>query len=150
VNGNIDMRCVAGSVAGLRETGYAHHILRLMVFGNLLLLKGVRPHEALDWFYHAFIGGYEWVMGPNAVGMATYADGGRMMTKPYAAGGRYIDRMSDFWPECRYDPKQREGDDACPFTKGYWEFLERNEQRLRPNHHMRMPYRNLDRMSQRG
>ena len=149
-NGDTDMRCVADSVAGLRETGYAHHILRLMVFGNLLLLKGVRPREALDWFHHAFIDGYEWVMGPNAVGMATYADGGRMMTKPYAASGRYIDRMSDFCPDCRYDPKQREGDDACPFTKGYWEFLERNEKRLRPNNRMQMPYRNLDRMRQRG
>ena len=149
-NGDTAMRCVADSVAGLRETGYAHHILRLMVFGNLLLLKGVRPREALDWFHHAFIDGYEWVMGPNAVGMATYADGGRMMTKPYAASGRYIDRMSDFCPDCRYDPKQREGDDACPFTKGYWEFLERNEKRLRPNNRMQMPYRNLDRMRQRG
>lgn len=149
-SGETDMRCVADSVAGLRETAYAHHILRLMVFGNLLMLKGVRPGEAFSWFHHAFIDGYEWVMGPNAVGMATYADGGSMMTKPYAASGRYIDRMSDFCGSCRYDPTQREGEDACPFTKGYWEFLERNEERLRHNRRMQMPYRNLDRMRQRG
>ena len=145
-SGETDMRCVADSVAGLRETAYAHHIVRLMVFGNLLLLRGVHPREALDWFHHAFIDGYEWVMGPNVVGMATYGDGGRMMTKPYAAGGRYIDRMSDFCKECRFDPGKREGDDACPFTRGYWEFLERNEDRLRGNRRMQMQYRNLDRM----
>lgn len=149
-SGDTDMRCVADTVAGLRETAYAHHILRLMVFGNLLLLWGVRPDEAFGWFHHAFIDGYEWVMGPNAVGMATYADGGRTMTKPYAASGRYIDRMSDFCPRCRYDPAKREGDDACPFTVGYWEFLERNEERLRSNRRMQMPYRNLDRMRRRG
>ena len=83
--------------------GVCAHIVRLMVFGNLLLLRGVHPREALDWFHRAFIDGYEWVMGPNVVGMATYGDGGRMMTKPYAAGGRYIDRMSDFCKECRFD-----------------------------------------------
>ena len=121
-----------------------------MVFGNLLLLQGVRPDEAFAWFHHAFIDGYEWIMGPNAIGMATYADGGRMMTKPYAAGWRYIDRMSDFCGSCRYNPAQREGDDACPFTRGYWEFLERNEERLRHNRRMQMPYRNLDRMRQSG
>ena len=144
-SGETDMRCVADSVAGLRETAYAHHIVRLMVFGNLLLLRGVHPREALDWFHRAFIDGYEWVMGPNVVGMATYGDGGRMMTKPYAAGGRYIDRMSDFCKECRFDPGKREGDDAFP-TRGYWEFLERNEDRLRGNRRMQMQYRNLDRM----
>ena len=144
--GDTDMRCVADSVAGLRETAYAHHIVRLMVFGNLLLLHGVQPREAFDWFHHAFIDGYEWVMGPNAVGMATYGDGGRMMTKPYAASGRYIDRMSDFCKECRFDPAKREGDDACPFTRGYWEFLERNEGRLRDNRRMQLQYRNLDRL----
>ena len=113
-----------------RETAYAHHIVRLMVFGNLMLLRGVAPREAFDWFHHTFIDGFEWVMGPNAVGMATYGDGGRMMTKPYAASGRYIDRMSDFCGDCRYDPAKRDGDDACPFTRGYWEFLERDEERL--------------------
>lgn len=133
-------------MAGLRETAYAHHIVRLMVFGNLMLLHGVRPREALDWFHHSFIDGYEWVMGPNAMGMASYADGGQMMTKPYAAGGRYIDRMSDYCGHCRYDPTTREGADACPFSKGYWHFLERNEKRLRGNPRLAMPYRNLDRM----
>ncbi len=145
-SGKTDMRCVADAVAGLRETAYAHHIVRLMVFGNLMLLRGVKPGAAFDWFHHSFIDGYEWVMGPNAVGMATYGDGGRMMTKPYAAGGRYIDRMSDYCGDCRFDPTSREGEDACPFTRGYWEFLERNEKRLRPNRRMRLQYKNLDRL----
>ena len=146
LSGKTDMRCVADAVAGLRETAYAHHIVRLMVFGNLMLLRGVKPGAAFDWFHHSFIDGYEWVMGPNAVGMATYGDGGRMMTKPYAAGGRYIDRMSDYCGGCRFDPTSREGEDACPFTRGYWEFLERNEKRLRPNRRMRLQYKNLDRL----
>lgn len=149
-SGDTDMRCVADAVEGLRDTAYAHHIVRLMIFGNLMLLRGVKPRRAVDWFHHSFIDGYEWVMGPNVLGMATFADGGRMMSKPYAAGGRYVDRMSDYCGECRFDPTQREGEDACPFTKGYWQFLERNEEKLRPNRRMQMPYRNLDRMRGRG
>ncbi len=87
-----DMRCLTDAVAGLEETAYAHHIERLMLFGNLMLLLGVEPSQAFRRFDHSFVDGYEWVMAPNAIGMATYADGGRMMTKPYAASGRYVDR----------------------------------------------------------
>jgi deoxyribodipyrimidine photolyase-related protein len=85
-------------------------------------------------------------MAPNALGMAAYADGGAMMTKPYAASGRYIDRMSDHCGGCRYDPTRRTGDDACPFTTLYWDFLDRNRGSLAGNRRMRMPYRNLERM----
>jgi deoxyribodipyrimidine photolyase-related protein len=116
------MRCVADAMRGLRQTAYAHHIVRLMVFGNLTLLLGVRPELVYDWFHHSFIDGYPWVMAPNALGMATYADGGAMMTKPYAAS------------------------DACPFTTLYWDFLDRNRERLPQNRRMRMPYRNLERI----
>jgi deoxyribodipyrimidine photolyase-related protein len=145
-NGDTDMRCVADAMRGLRQTAYAHHIVRLMVFGNLTLLLGVRPELVYDWFHHSFIDGYPWVMAPNALGMATYADGGAMMTKPYAASGRYIDRMSDHCGDCRYDPTRRSGADACPFTTLYWDFLDRNRERLARNRRMRMPYRNLERI----
>ncbi len=86
-SGPTRMRCLDDSLTGLRETGYAHHIERLMLYGNLMLLLGVSPRAAVDWFHHAFVDGYEWVMAPNVEGMALWADGGRMMTKPYAVSG---------------------------------------------------------------
>ena len=144
--GATDMNCVGDAIAGLRETSYAHHIERLMLFGNLMLLLGVRPEEALEWFHVAFIDGYEWVMAPNVVGMALHADGGRMMTKPYAASGRYVDRMSDHCRGCRYDPKKRTGEDACPFTTLYWDFLARHRDRFAQNRRMGPILGNLDRM----
>lgn len=144
--GETGMACIADAVTGLQETAYAHHIERLMLFGNLILLLGVKPREAFDWFHQAFIDGYEWVMEPNVTGMATFADGGRMMTKPYAASGRYVNRMSDHCKPCRYDPTKRLGEDACPFTTLYWDFLDRNRKTLAGNHRMQMPMKNLDRM----
>ncbi|MFN8112725.1 MAG: cryptochrome/photolyase family protein [Solirubrobacterales bacterium] len=146
--GDTEMRCVADAVTGLRETAYAHHIERLMLFGNLMLLLGCDPHACLDWFRDSFIDGNEWVMDANVLGMATYADGGGVMTKPYAATGRYIDRMSDHCGECRYDPKQRTGEEACPYSTLYWDFLDRNRERLADNHRMRMAYRNLERFDE--
>ncbi len=87
-------------------------------------------------------------MAPNVYAMALHADGGRMFTKPYAAGGRYVDRMSDYCSGCRYDPKQRTGDDACPFSTLYWDFLDRNRRAIGSNHRLQMPYRNLDRIDE--
>ena len=144
--GKTDMRCLDDAVGGLEETAYAHHIQRLMLFGNLMLLLGVSPREAFDWFHESFVDAYEWVMAPNVYAMALHADGGRMFTKPYAAGGRYVDRMSDYCTGCRYDPKQRTGEDACPFSTLYWDFLDRNRSAIASNHRMRMPYRNLERI----
>jgi deoxyribodipyrimidine photolyase-related protein len=141
-----EMRCLSDAIGGLEETAYAHHIERLMLFGNLILLLGVRPDQAFDWFHQAYVDGYEWVMAPNTLGMATYADGGRMMTKPYAASGRYVDRMSDHCKGCRYDPTQRTGEDACPFTTLYWDFVARHRERLAGNRRMNMPLRNLTRI----
>ena len=141
------MRCLSEAVGGLRRSGYAHHIERLMLFGNLVLLTGTQPAAAQDWFHRAFIDGYDWVMAPNVLGMATWADGGRMMTKPYAASGRYVDRMSDHCGHCVYEPGARTGDDACPFTTLYWDFLARNRERLQGNHRMAMMLRNLDRIA---
>ena len=144
--GQTQMRCLRDAMDGVQQTAYAHHIERLMLFGNLLLLCGTEPAQALDWFHRAFIDGYDWVMAPNVLGMATWADGGRMMTKPYAASGRYVDRMSDHCRGCDYRPGERTGARACPFTTLYWDFLSRNGRRLRANHRMAMALRNLDRI----
>jgi len=144
--GETDMRCIADAVEGLTATAYANHIQRLMLLGNLTMLLGVRPEEVYDWFHESFIDGYPWVMAPNVLAMATWADGGRMFTKPYAAGGRYVDRMSDHCGGCRYDPTKRTGEDACPFSTLYWDFLDRNRGRLQGIRRMQMPLKTLERM----
>ncbi|MFZ9628998.1 MAG: cryptochrome/photolyase family protein [Ilumatobacteraceae bacterium] len=128
-----EMRCVSTTLQGLHDHGYVHHIQRLMVLGNLALLAGVQPTAMVDWMWAGFVDGAEWVMVPNVVGMSLHADGGMMATKPYAAGGAYIDRMSDYCRGCRYDRTKRTGDDACPFTTLYWDFLARHEQRFGRN-----------------
>jgi deoxyribodipyrimidine photolyase-related protein len=141
-----DANCLRSCVDDVRATAYAHHIQRLMVLGNLMLLLGVRPWEAVEWFRDAFIDGAEWVMAPNVAGMATWADGGVMMTKPYAGGGNYIDRMSGYCADCRYDPHARTGEDACPVTALYWDFMARHRDRFAGNRRMRGPLRALARM----
>ena len=128
-----NMRCVGHTVQTVHDHAWVHHIQRLMILGNLALLAGVEPQQLTDWMWAGFVDGAEWVMVPNVVGMALYADGGKMATKPYAAGGAYIDRMSDYCTGCRYDRKQRTGPDACPFTTLYWDFLARHETRFAKN-----------------
>ncbi len=130
------MACVGNVVRHVHDHGYAHHIERLMVLGNLALTSGVDPQAMTDWMWASFVDGAEWVMLPNVIGMALHADGGRMATKPYASGGAYINKMSDSCKGCRYDPKKRIGDNACPFTTLYWDFLARNETALTGNHRM--------------
>ncbi len=146
--GETSMACLADAVGGVRETAYAHHIERLMLFGNLVLLCGTAPRAALDWYHRAFIDGYDWVMAPNVLGMATWADGGEMMTKPYAASGRYVDRMSTYCGGCRYSPGVRTGPEACPFTTLYWDFLSRNRQTLEASRRMGPVLKNLDRIDE--
>jgi len=127
------MRCLHTTLQTLHDHAWVHHIQRLMILGNLALLAGVEPMAMTRWMWAGFVDGAEWVMVPNVLGMALFADGGMMSTKPYAAGGAYIDRMSDYCKGCRYDRKQRAGPDACPFTTLYWDFLARHEQRLANN-----------------
>ncbi|HEX8105331.1 MAG TPA: cryptochrome/photolyase family protein [Solirubrobacteraceae bacterium] len=138
--GETDAECLRSTLADVGETAYAHHIQRPMVLGNLLLTLGVRPWEAVEWFQSAFIDGAEWVMAPNAAGMATFADGGVMMTKPYAGGGNYVDRMSTYCGDCVHEPR------SCPVTALYWDFMARHRDRFAENRRMRMPLRTLDRM----
>jgi deoxyribodipyrimidine photolyase-related protein len=130
------MACLASVMRHVHDNAYAHHIERLMVLGNLALTAGVDPQAMTQWMWATFVDGAEWVMLPNVVGMALHADGGMMATKPYAAGGAYVNRMSDHCKGCRYNPKKRVGDDACPLTTLYWDFLARNEDALRSNHRM--------------
>lgn len=141
-----EMRCVRDVVAGTRANAYAHHIQRLMVTGNLAMLLGVHPDEINDWYMVVYADAYEWVELPNTHGMATFADGGIVGSKPYAASGAYINRMSDYCSGCLYDVKQRIGEKACPFNALYWDFLIRNQDRLRRNIRMAMPYKSLERM----
>jgi deoxyribodipyrimidine photolyase-related protein len=143
----VEARCLSDVLAGLRDRGWVHHIPRLMVLGNYAMQRGWRPGAMADWFHRAFVDGYEWVMTANVVGMSQFADGGRMSTKPYAGGGAYINRMSDYCGGCRYDPKVRVGDNACPYTAGYWAFLQRHEQQFAGNHRMRQPLTGLHRLT---
>jgi len=142
-----EMRCVTHALGDLHDHGWTHHIQRLMLFGNLALLTGTDPWALTDWMWAGFVDGAEWVMLPNVIGMALHADGGRMATKPYAAGGAYIDRMSDYCKECRFDRKQRVGDDACPFTTLYWDFLDRHRDRLLHNPRVARQVRAADNLS---
>jgi deoxyribodipyrimidine photolyase-related protein len=143
------MRCVGAALESVEAHAYAHHIQRLMVLGNLALLAGVRPMEMVRWMQDAFIDGAPWVMVPNVVGMALHADGGRMATKPYAAGGAYIDRMSDHCGDCPFDPKKRTGEDGCPFTSLYWHFVDRHHDRLVKNPRTARAARQLEKLRDR-
>lgn len=141
-----DARCLSTVLNNVRDHGWAHHIPRLMILGNYAMQRGWRPAEVTDWFHRSFVDGYDWVMVPNVVGMSQHADGGLMATKPYASGGAYIDRMTDFCGGCRFDPKVRVGDNACPFTAGYWAFLHRHRDDFARNHRMAQAVRGLDRL----
>jgi len=138
--------CLRHVLQAVREDGWTHHIQRLMVLGNWGLQRGYDAAELSQWFQRSFVDGYDWVMLPNVVGMSQHADGGFMATKPYAAGGAYINRMSDYCGGCVYDPRVRVGENACPFTAGYWAFLARNRERLEGNHRMGQALRGMDRL----
>lgn len=142
----VTARCLATVLAQVRDTGWTHHIPRLMVLGSRALQDGWDPAAVTDWFHRCFVDGYDWVMLPNVVGMSQYADGGLMTTKPYTSGGAYINRMSDLCGPCAYRPGDRAGERACPYTAGYWAFLHRHRQRLAGNHRMVRAVRGLDRL----
>jgi deoxyribodipyrimidine photolyase-related protein len=146
-SGDTDMACIRDVVATTRDNAYAHHIQRLMVTGNFAMLLGVHPDPINEWYMAVYADAYEWVELPNTHGMATFADGGIVGSKPYAASGAYINRMSDYCGTCRYDVRKRIGDDACPFNSLYWDFLDRNRKTLSGNIRLAMPYKSLERMS---
>jgi deoxyribodipyrimidine photolyase-related protein len=151
--GDTDMHCMAEAIGATIDHAYAHHIQRLMVTGNFALLMGAHPEEVQRWYLEVYADAYEWVEAPNTLGMSQFGDGGLLASKPYASSGAYINRMSDYCGHCRYDVKQRTGEDACPFNALYWDFLARNRSKLGDNQRLAMPYRNWDRMddaTQRG
>ena len=141
--GDTAMNCLAQAVADTERHAYAHHINRLMITGNFALLAGIRPAEVEAWYLAVYADAYEWVELPNVHGLSLFADGGLMASKPYAAGGAYIDRMSDYCGSCRYSPKARSGPGACPFTTLYWAFLIRHAALLQGNPRLVMPYRTI-------
>ncbi len=141
------MNCMKNTIADIEERGWVHHIPRLMILSNFALIAGVNPQQYLDWMREVFIDAAEWVMVPNVIGMGVHADGGVMMTKPYAAGGAYISRMTNYCKGCYFDPKKRVGDNACPFTTLYWDFLDRNRENFSRNHRIAQQLRGLDRLS---
>lgn len=141
------MNCIKETVTDINNRAWVHHIPRLMLLSNLALITGTNPQEFLEWMREVFIDASEWVMVPNVIGMGVHADGGTMMTKPYAAGGAYISRMSNYCKPCVYDPKLRVGEKACPFTTLYWDFLDRHKEAFVKNHRMSQQIFGLNRLS---
>ena len=145
--GETDMNCVRHVVGQTLEFGYAHHIQRLMVTGLFALLLGVKPQAVHEWYLAMYVDAVEWVELPNTLGMSQHADGGLMASKPYIASGKYIQRMSNYCVGCRYDPAQRTGPKACPYTTLYWDFLLRHEAILAKNPRTVMQVRNAARLT---
>ena len=145
--GDTDMNCLHEVIETTRHNAYAHHIQRLMITGNFALLTGIAPDEVETWYLSVYADAFEWVELPNTHGMALYADGGQLASKPYAASASYINRMSDYCTNCAYEPQTKLGPAACPFNYLYWYFMMKNEAQLKANQRMAMPYRTLARMS---
>lgn len=141
------MNCLRQCVLETKRHAYAHHIQRLMVLGNFALLTGLHPEEVNEWYLIVYADAYEWVELPNVSGMVLFADGGLLASKPYAASGAYINKMSDYCKNCRYKVTKKNGPEACPFNYLYWDFLIRNDQELRNNPRLSMVYRTLDKMN---
>jgi deoxyribodipyrimidine photolyase-related protein len=135
---NTHMFCVEESVRHTRDHAYSHHIQRLMITGNFALLAGLDVKAVQEWYLAVYSDAYEWVEMPNTLGMAVFGDGGVVASKPYAASGKYIHRMSNYCEQCKYDPDEMTGEKACPFNALYWDFLVRHEDKFRSN--QRMPY----------
>lgn len=146
--GETELECLKQSIGQTLEHGYAHHIQRLMVTGLYALLLGVDPKRLHEWYLAVYVDAVEWVELPNTLGMSQYGDGGLMASKPYIATGSYINKMSNYCKYCPKNPKKRTGDDACPFTVLYWDYLMRHEKKLRGNPRMSLQVRNLDRLDE--
>ena len=144
--GNTKMNCVKHAVEQSLEFAYAHHIQRLMVTGNFAMLAGIDPDQLDEWYLGIYIDAIEWVEMPNTRGMSQFADGGLIATKPYAASGSYINKMSDYCGQCDYKVKERITDDACPFNSMYWRFMLSNSERLKNNPRTAMAYRSWNKM----
>ncbi|MFE8070845.1 cryptochrome/photolyase family protein [Marinobacteraceae bacterium S3BR75-40.1] len=145
--GETGMRCLHRAIDATRRNAYAHHIQRLMVTGNFALLTGIAPREICDWYLAVYADAFDWVELPNTLGMVMHADAGYLGSKPYAASGKYINRMSDHCRHCRYNVKETTTEDACPFNSLYWHFLDRHHKQFANNPRMGMMYRNWDKQA---
>lgn len=146
-SGKTEMNCLHQCISETKRNAYAHHIQRLMVLGNFCLIAGIDPKEVNEWYWIVYADAFEWVELPNVSGMILFADGGLLGTKPYAASGTYINKMSNYCANCKYSPTVKLGKKACPFNYLYWDFMIRNKDRLKNNHRMRLTYSTLDKMS---
>ncbi len=144
--GGSGMACMDTVLGELEASGYAHHIQRLMVLANYGLIAGLDPQAFTAWFSRLFIDGYDWVMQTNVIGMGLFADGGLLASKPYAASGNYINRMSSYCKGCCYNVKRRSGPDACPFNAHYWDFLVRHREQLGRNPRMALVMKQLEKL----
>jgi deoxyribodipyrimidine photolyase-related protein len=144
-SGDTDLRCLQSALKQTLELGYAHHIQRLMVIGNFALLAGLNVKDVCDWYLAVYVDAFEWVELPNTLGMALYADGGIMASKPYAASGKYIQRQGDHCKQCRYSPGKTTGEGACPYNSLYWHFIDRHSDILGNNPRMRLVMKNWER-----
>jgi deoxyribodipyrimidine photolyase-related protein len=145
-SGDTQMQCMRATIGGTLAHGYAHHIQRLMVTGNFALLAQVLPQDVCDWYLAVYVDAVDWVERPNTMGMALYANGGRFTSKPYAASGQYVKRMSNYCRGCRYDPGVRDGPDACPITALFWRFLLDHEGALRAGPRTALMARSAERL----
>ncbi len=138
--GDTKMNCLHQVIKQTEAVAHSHHIQRLMITGNFALLYGVKPEEICEWYLAVYIDAYDWVELPNTLGMVMHADGAVMGSKPYAASGAYINRMSDFCKSCHYNVKEKTGETACPFNYLYWNFLIENQEKLKSNPRMKLIY----------
>jgi len=145
--GKTKMNCLSKTINNSLDNAYAHHIQRLMITGNYLLLTQTNPDAVDDWYLGIYIDALEWVQLPNTRGMSQFADGGLIATKPYVSSGSYINKMSNYCGDCKYNIKERLGDNACPFNSLYWNFLDDKREQLSSNFRMKMMYSVLNKFS---
>jgi deoxyribodipyrimidine photolyase-related protein len=145
--GETKMNCMRQAVGQTLAYGYAHHIQRLMVTGMFGVTAQIKPQEVCDWYLAVYVDAIEWAELPNTAGMALFAAGGRFTTKPYVASGAYIKRMSNYCAGCVYEPEKRAGDQACPISTLYWNFLDQHEEEFAHNPRTIMMVKNLHRMT---
>ena len=138
-----EMNCLKQVLQQVEETGYAHHIQRLMILSNFALIVGISPQALKEWFHAVFIDAYDWVMETNVIGMGQFADGGVFASKPYASSANYVNKMSDYCENCTYNPRQRSRGSACPFNFFYWDFIARQRDRLQSLGRMNLVLANL-------
>ena len=146
-NGQTQMACMKDAIGQTLQYGYAHHIQRLMVTGNFALLAEILPQEVCEWYLAIYVDAIEWVELPNTAGMALFANGGRFTSKPYIASGAYIKRMSNYCGSCKYKPDVRYGENACPITTLYWNFLIKHQDQFEASPRTRLMTANLKRIS---